>query len=75
MIPWEMYEKKHAEQFCDDNGSPAIKFRMAMGTLIIKQKTSHSDDEVVQGIIENPYMQFLIGLHEFATAPRFLRVR
>jgi hypothetical protein len=71
MIPWEMYEEKYAEQFCDDNGSPAIKFRMAMGTLIIKQTTSHSDDEVVQDIIENPYMQFLIGLHEFTTTPPF----
>jgi hypothetical protein len=36
MIPWGKYEKKYAEQFCADNGAPAILFRMAMGTLIVK---------------------------------------
>ncbi|MDR0301139.1 MAG: IS5 family transposase [Treponema sp.] len=71
MIPWEKYERKYAERFCEDNGAPAIKFRMAMGTLIIKQRTGHSDDEVVEDILENPYMQFLIGLHEFTKTPPF----
>jgi hypothetical protein len=44
---------------------------MALGTLIIKQRTGHSDDEVLQDIIENPYMQYLIGLHEFTTKAPF----
>lgn len=71
MIPWCIYEKKYAERFCGDNGAPAIKFRMAMGTLIIKQRTGHSDEEVLQDILENPYMQYLIGLHEFTTVAPF----
>ena len=71
MIPWEKYEPKYAIQFCDDNGAPAVPFRMALGTLIIKQRTGHSDDEVLQNIVENPYMQYLIGLHEFTTDPPF----
>jgi hypothetical protein len=44
---------------------------MAMGTLIIKQKTGHSDEDILQDILENPYMQFLIGLHEFMNTPPF----
>ena len=71
MIPWERYETKYAERFCEDNGAPAIRFRTAMGTLIIKQRTGHSDDEVLQDIMENPYMQYLIGLHEFTTEAPF----
>ena len=71
MIPWEKYEKRYAERFCEDNGAPAKPFRMAMGALIIKQRTGHSDDEVVNDVLENPYMQFLIGLHEFVTEPPF----
>ena len=71
LIPWRKYEQKYAERFCDSNGAPAIKYRMAMGTLIIKQKTGHSDEEVLQDILENPYMQFLIGLHEFTMTPPF----
>ena len=71
MIPWTKYERKYADQFCEDNGAPAIKFRMAMGTLIIKQRTGHSDEEVIQDIIENPYLQYLIGLYEFTNEPPF----
>jgi hypothetical protein len=65
LVPWQKYEPEYAAQFCEDNGSPAKPFRMALGTLIIKQRTGHSDEEVLQDIIENPYMQFLIGLTEF----------
>ena len=71
MIPWEKYEKRYAEQFCEDNGAPAVPFRMAMGTLIIKQRTGHSDDETLQNIMENPYLQYLIGLHEFTQETPF----
>jgi hypothetical protein len=71
MIPWSKYEEKYKSNFCTDNGSPAIKFRMAMGTLLIKQQTGCSDEEVMNDILENPYKQFLIGLHEFTTTPPF----
>jgi len=71
MIPWQKYEEKYKKQFCTDNGAPAIKFRMAMGTLLIKQQTGRSDDEVLEEILESPYKQFLIGLHEFTTEPPF----
>ena len=71
LIPWKKYESKYKKQFCVDNGAPAIPFRMAMGTLIIKQQTDHSDEDVLQDILENPYKQFLIGLHEFTKAPPF----
>ena len=71
MIPWEKYETRYAATFCENNGAPAKPFRMALGALIIKQRTGHSDDEVVNDVLENPYMQFLIGLHEFVTEPPF----
>jgi len=71
MIAWEKYEERYAERFCEGNGAPAKPFRMAMGALIIKQRTGHSDEDVVNDVLENPYMQFLIGLHEFVTEPPF----
>jgi hypothetical protein len=71
MIPWHKFEDKYAEQFCENNGNPAIPFRMAMGTLIIKQIMRHSDDDVLLDIAENVYMQYLIGLHEFVEEPPF----
>ena len=74
IIPWKRYEGKYAGRFSENNGAPAIKFRMAMGALIIKQRTGHSDEEVLLDIMENPYMQFLIGLHEFTTEAPFSSV-
>ena len=70
LIPWQQYERAYAKQFSNKSGAPAIKFRMALGTLLIKKRTGLSDREIVQVIKENPYMQYLIGLHEFvATIP------
>ena len=71
MIPWSKFEEKYKNQFCTDNGAPAIKFRMAMGTLLIKQATGRSDDDILEDILESPYKQYLIGLHEFTTKPPF----
>jgi hypothetical protein len=65
------YEIKYAKQFCEDNSAPAVPFRMAMGSLIIKQCTSHSDEETLQDIVENPYLQYLIGMHDFSDNPPF----
>ena len=73
-VPWEDYEKKYAEQFSNKKGAPATRFRMAMGTLIIKRKLGRSDWDTLQDIVENPYMQYLIGLEEFtAVAPFSVR--
>ena len=70
-IPWDVYEKKYADQFVNKKGAPAKRFRMAMGTLIIKRKTGRSDKAVLLDILENPYMQYLIGLDEFTTVAPF----
>lgn len=72
LIDWERHEQKYASQFCEDNGAPAKPFRMALGALIIKQMTKASDDETLQMITENPYMQYFIGLHEFTTKEPFV---
>lgn len=71
MIPWRKLEPKYAAVFSEDTGAPALPFRMAMGTQILKQMTGNSDDEVLYNITENPYHQFLIGLHEFTNEPPF----
>ena len=71
MIPWDYFEEIYKKQFSEDNGAPAIHFRMALGTLLIKQLTGHSDDEGLEDILESPYKQYLIGLHEFTTKPPF----
>jgi len=65
-IPWEHIEDKYAEQFSKDNmGAPAKSLRMALGALIIKERLAITDEETVEQIRENPYLQYFIGLYEY----------
>lgn len=70
LIPWEKIEIKYAQVFDEDKGAPAKPLRMALGALIIKEKCRFSDEETVAQIVENPYLQYFIGLKEYQdTAP------
>lgn len=61
IIPWAEFEEKYAALFSEQMGAPAKTFRMALGSLIIKEKLGISDIETVEQIRENPYLQYFIG--------------
>jgi hypothetical protein len=62
LVPWEEFEEKYADQFSDEGmGAPAKPFRMALGSALIKRRLDISDEEVVEQIRENPYLQYFIG--------------
>jgi len=65
LIPWETVEAAYAEQFSATMGAPAKSFRVALGTLIIKEKLGTSDEETVEQIRENPYLQYFLGFSEY----------
>ena len=44
---------------------------MVIGAVIIKHKLCLSDEETVQQIQENPYLQFFVGLSRYQTEPPF----
>ena len=69
-VPWKMAEEKYSHMF-RKNGRPAKQIRMALGSLLIKEYLQCSDEEVVQNIMENPYLQYFIGLKKFATEKPF----
>lgn len=71
IIPWEEIEDKYADNFSEDTGAPAKSSRIALGALIIKERCGFSDEETVEQITENPYLQFFIGLSEFTDEPPF----
>jgi IS5 family transposase len=52
-------------------GAPAKSFRMALGALIIKARLRLTDEELVEQIKENPYLQFFIGLEAFQYSAPF----
>ena len=66
IIPWWEFEDEYAESFKTKNkGEIAHSIRVALGTLIIKEKLGIPDEEVVQQIKENPYMQYFLGFPKF----------
>jgi transposase, IS5 family len=65
LIPWETVEANYAEQFSARMGAPAKSFRVALGTLIIQEKLGTSDEETVEQIRENPYLQYFLGKSEY----------
>lgn len=66
MIPWDLVDSFYAENFTSpDQGAPAKPARLALGALILKERLGVSDEEAVEQIRENPYLQFFLGFHEF----------
>lgn len=69
LIPWDEFEEEYAKLFSAEKGAPAKSFRMALGTLIIKEKLGTSDRETIEQIRENPYLQYFIGLKSYQQEP------
>ena len=71
LIPWSEFEEEYASLFTEKMGAPGKSFRMALGSLIIKEKLGISDIETVEQIKENPYLQYFIGLSSYSNEPPF----
>ena len=71
LIPWHEFEGEYAAQFSSKTGQPACDVRMALGSLLIKERYQFSDEETVAHITMNPYLQYFIGLTEYTTKSPF----
>jgi len=66
IVPWDIAEEFYEKQFAQNGqGAPAKPARVALGALIIKERLGVSDEEAVEQICENPYLQYFLGFHEF----------
>lgn len=66
MIPWWSIEDKYIKLFKSLKfGQKANSVRCALGALIIQNRLSLTDEETVQQITENPYLQYFIGFPKF----------
>ncbi|WP_292994637.1 transposase [Nitrosomonas sp.] len=69
-LPWDELSESYYKTLCSRVGRPAKDARIVTGAVIIKHKLSISDEETVEQIRENPYLQYFIGLKGFqAKAP------
>jgi len=66
LIPWGEIEKRYAENFSAEGiGAPAKPVRLALGSLIVKERLGLTDEETVMQIQENPYVQFFLGFEGY----------
>lgn len=62
LIAWEAVEERSADRLGGDTGNPAKSARMAVGALIVKERYGFSDEDTLQEIRMNPYLQYFLGL-------------
>lgn len=72
IIPWSEFEEEYAKNFSEIGiGAPAKPFRIALGSLIIKERLGTSDRETVEQIKENPYLQYFLGISGYSNKAPF----
>ncbi len=71
-LPWPDIEKEYNSKLDNkEKGAGNKPARMIVGAMIVKHKLGLSDQETIDIIRENPYMQYLCGLSEFTDKPIF----
>jgi hypothetical protein len=70
-LPWDELSESYYKTLCSNLGRPAKDARIVIGAVIIKHKLSISDEETVEQIRENPYLQYFIGLKGFQAKAAF----
>ena len=71
VIPWEEFAKAYNQNMSSGRGRPAKAARLVIGAVIIKHKLCLSNDETIDQIRENPYLQYFVGLSTFQTKAPF----
>ena len=67
LIPWAELERRYAQTFDSKLGNAGKPARMALGALIIKERYGFSDEDTVQEIRMNPYLQFFYWSFRLST--------
>ena len=71
-LPWPDIEKEYNSKLDNkEKGAGNKPARMIVGAMIVKHKLGLSDQETIDIIRENLYMQYLCGLSEFTDKPIF----
>lgn len=63
--PWDELVEVYIRSMSLGQGRRAINPRVVIGAMIIKHMLCLSDEETVEQIRENPYLQYFLGLSEF----------
>lgn len=71
IIPWDELSAVYSKKMSQKMGRKGIHPRIIIGAVIIKHMKSLSDEETIEDIRENSYMQYFLGLAEYTYAQVF----
>jgi transposase, IS5 family len=64
-LPWDDLVSIYTKTLDDHIGRPSVDARVVIGAMFIKHLRKLSDEETVELVSENPYMQYFLGLSGF----------
>ena len=64
-VNWDRLDEVFGRTYCPDNGRPGISTRLMVALHYLKYTFNLSDEDVVEGWVENPYWQYLSGMKYF----------
>jgi len=65
VVAWDRLDELFGASYCPDNGRPAVSTRLMVALHFLKYTYNLSDEDVVEGWVENPYWQRLSGMKYF----------
>jgi IS5 family transposase len=65
VVNWDQLNKTFGKTFCPDAGRPGISTRLMVALHYLKYALNLSDEDVVEGWVENPYWQYFSGMKYF----------
>lgn len=65
VVDWAQLDQTFGETFSPGRGRPAISTRLMVALHYFKYTFDLSDDEVLEGWVENPYWQYFSGMKHF----------
>lgn len=71
LIPWDDIEGDYSDLFTSNTGNVAKPARVAFGALVIKETLGLTDEETVEQIRENPYLQYFLGFKQYTNKKPF----
>lgn len=71
LIPWDDLAMSYYKLMDSGMGAPSKDARLIIGSLIIKHKMKLADEEVIEQLKENIYMQYFVGYSSFQKKQAF----
>ena len=71
ILPWDEMVSVYVKKMSLSHGRVAIDPRVAVGSILIKHLKSLADEDTIEEIRENPYLQYFLGYDAYRYDPPF----